>query len=325
MADVQLDAVPVAIPEPTIAESTAVSEPSEPSEPTTVEEPTSVPEPTKVSETIPEPISEPAAVSAPVTVAEPLVSPTASLPLTKPSPPSVKTLQSWLPLYLTKTDRVLTHFSRIISTPSGTDASLLTLGYSSLAISSLLTRLAPSTDKNALTARRLAALYALCSDVRMFARLFGLFGMWQWGKSAILAPSPDPVERGIVNAQVLVNTVYQILENGAYLSSKGVLGWTPETQGKAWMWSSRCWATHTALEFVRLARERQVRKRVVSEKGEEEVKDLAWKREVWINAGYAPLTIHWSLEGGIISPLTVGLLGSFVGAVKMNRLWEATA
>lgn len=160
----------------------------------------------------------------------------------------------------------------------------------------------------------------------MFARLFGLFGMYQWGKSALLTPSADPVERGIVNAQVLVNTIYQVLENGAYLSSKGVMGWTPEGQGKAWMWSSRCWAAHTALEFVRLARERQVRKRkAVSEKSEEAVKDLAWKREVWINSGYAPLTIHWSLEGGIISPLTVGLLGAFVGAVKMNRLWEATA
>ncbi|KFY23060.1 hypothetical protein V493_06124, partial [Pseudogymnoascus sp. VKM F-4281 (FW-2241)] len=218
---------------------------------------------------------------------------------------------------------------RIIATPSGTDSTLLSIGYSSLAISSLLTRLSPTNPKHTLTARRLAALYALCSDVRMFARLFGLFGIWQWGKSALLAPSADPVERGIVNAQVLVNTVYQVLENGAYLSSKGVLGWTPETQGKAWMWSSRCWATHTALEFWRLARERQVRKRGVvgekGEKGEEAVKDLAWKREVWINAGYAPLTIHWSLEGGIVSPLTVGMLGAFVGAVKMNRLWEATA
>ncbi|KFY76042.1 hypothetical protein V499_04127 [Pseudogymnoascus sp. VKM F-103] len=323
MADVQLDAVPVAIPEPAIiTEPTAILESSEP---TTVEEPASVPE------AIPEPIavSAPVAISEPITITEPTISPPASS-LTKstpPAPPSVKTLQSWLPLYLTKTDRLLTHFSRIISTPSGTDATLLTLGYSSLAISSLLTRLTTPSEKHALTARRLAALYALCSDVRMFARLFGLFGMWQWGKSAILTPSADPVERHIVNAQVLVNTIYQVLENGAYLSSKGVLGWTAEKQGKAWMWSSRCWAAHTALEFVRLARERQVRKRkaVVGEKGEEAVKDLAWRREVWINAGYAPLTIHWSLEGGIISPLTVGLLGSFVGAVKMIRLWEATA
>jgi hypothetical protein len=319
MADVQLDATPIAIPEPTIiTEPTAILESSEP---TTVEEPASVPE------AIPEPI----AVSAPITIAEPITitSPPPSLPLTKPSPsspPSVKTLQSWLPLYVTKTDHLLTHFSRIISTPSGTDATLLSLGYTSLALSSLLTRLTPS-PKHALTARRLAALYALCSDVRMFARLFGLFGIYQWGKSAILTPSADPLERGIVNAQVLVNTVYQVLENGAYLSSKGVMGWTTERQGWAWMWSSRCWAAHTALEFVRLARERQVRKgkAVVGEKGEEEVRDLAWRREVWINSGYAPLTIHWSLDGGIISPLTVGLLGAFVGAVKMNRLWEATA
>lgn len=298
MADVQTDAVPIAIPEPTII-----------TEPTTVSEPTT--------------ISEPVAVPAPVAIPEP----TASKPSRSSAPvPSAKTLQSWLPLYLSRTDRVLTHFSRIIASPAGIDASLLTVGYSSLALSSLLTRLASPTAKNALTSRRLAALYALCSDVRMFSRIFGFFAMWQWGKSALLTPSADPVERHIVNMQVLVNTVYQVLESGAYLSSKGVMGWTTETQGWAWIWSSRCWATHTALEFVRLARERQVRKRkAVGEKGEEAVKDLAWTREVLINAGYAPLTIHWSLEGGIISPLVVGLLGSFVGAVKMDRFWEATA
>ncbi|OBT66742.1 hypothetical protein VE03_04084 [Pseudogymnoascus sp. 23342-1-I1] len=324
MADVQLDAVPVAIPEPTIAEPIAVEELEKP---TTVEEPASIPGPAPISESI--------AVSVPVTITEPIPitepSPPASLPLTKPpAPPSLKTLQSWLPLYLTKTDRALTHISRIIATPAGTDATLLTIGYSSLFLSSLLARLPPSFPPTTLSRRlaltaRLAALSSLISDIRTFSRLFGLLGMWQWGKSAIMAPSSDPVERALVNAQVLVNTIYQILENGAYLSSKGVLGWSGEVQGKAWVWSSRCWAAHTGLEFLRLARERAVRKRAVGEKGEEEVKDLAWKRELWINAGYAPLTIHWSLEGGIISPLTIGLLGSFVGAVKMNRLWEATA
>jgi hypothetical protein len=248
-----------------------------------------------------------------------------------PPAPSLTTLKSWLPLYLTKTDRLLTHLHRILSTPSGTDSALLAVGYTSLATSSLLSLLASPPPLARLSVRRLAVLYALISDVRMFARLWGLLGIWQWGKSVLLAPPADTIERQIVQIQVLVNVAYQVLENGAYLSSKGVLGWSKEKQGKAWMWSSRFWAAHVGLEFWRLAREKESRrKRVVGEKeleSLEEVKarDVAWKRDVLINLGYAPMTLHWSAKDGIISPLTVGLLGTFVGLIKMTRLWEATA
>ncbi len=58
-----------------------------------------------------------------------------------PSPPhipSVKTLRSWAPLYLSKTDATISRLSKILSTPSGTDTLLMTIGYTSLLTSSVL-------------------------------------------------------------------------------------------------------------------------------------------------------------------------------------------
>jgi hypothetical protein len=63
------------------------------------------------------------------------------IPTLAPSPPhlpSVQTLQSWLSLYLNKTDRTVDQLSEILSTPAGTDTLLLTLCYTSLLSSSVL-------------------------------------------------------------------------------------------------------------------------------------------------------------------------------------------
>lgn len=81
------------------------------------------------------------------------------------------------------------------------------------------------------------------------------------------------------------------------------------------------------LEFVRLGWE--VVQRRGAKKGEDEVvrreEEEAWRREVVVNAAYAPMTVHWSLEEGCISPLAVGVLGSVVGAINVTELWKATA
>jgi hypothetical protein len=246
----------------------------------------------------------------------------------------------------------------MLSTPSGTDKLLMLLGYTSLAASSLLTRLSRArlyaaalqlikaaadlpigatvlVDASKLpapgilrAARSLEALSSLISDFRIFARLWGLLGIWQWGRGVWESPPREGVVRAVTYAQVAVNVVYQVLENGAYLSSKGVMGWSTERQNWAWVWSSRCWAAHVGLEFVRLGYE-AVQRRGTKVKGEDEVvrreEEEAWRREVVVNAAYAPMTVHWSLEEGCISPLTVGVLGSVVGAINVAELWKATA
>lgn len=151
-------------------------------------------------------------------------------------------------------------------------------------------------------------------------------------------PHEDVVVRRLVHSQVAVNIFYQYLENGAYLSSKGVMGWSSEKQNKAWKWSSRFWAAHIGLDFIRLYRECMLRKRrgteeerrtdgpkgdVITERGEEEWR-AKWMREVLIDLAWAPLTMHWSLEKGMIGDFWIGLLGSVAGFAGLGARWKNT-
>jgi hypothetical protein len=286
-----------------------------------------------------------------------------------PRVPSVKTLQSWLPLYLNKTDRTIDQLSRILSTPAGTDTLLLTICYTSRLSSAVLSSISlhrlhqaarefiekaaslpPNTavildtstipsSRLLIAAGRFKALATLISDFRTFTRLWGLIGIWKWGKSTLQAPPEDVVLRQIAYAQVLAGIFYQYLENGAYLSSKGVLGWSAERQGRAWLWSSRFWMTHVALNFVRLYRESSKRSnRGTVEKGNTDgpkgdvVTDQAeaewiakWRKEMVLNMAWAPLTVHWSLENGLVSEFWIGLLGSVAGITGLRVLWKNTS
>ncbi|KAF2087941.1 hypothetical protein K490DRAFT_4699, partial [Saccharata proteae CBS 121410] len=271
---------------------------------------------------------------------------------------------------LTQTDRTVIRLSRLLSTPSGTDSTLCTLSYTlTLIHATLRTRLdthlqtlAHSIATKASSAllpgetiiasfpptsglRRLAsttaavkALAGLISDFRVFVRLWGLLGIYAWARATWSQPPGDGVVKAITWAQVVVNTLYQGLENGAYLASKGVLnseGWTGERgakrQARWWAWSSRFWAAHVGLEFVRLGYE--WRRRVVDgvETGDAEkegklrkMEDARWWRESISNMAYAPLTIHWSMEEGVIGESVVGLLGMVAGGVNLRERWRQT-
>jgi hypothetical protein len=43
------------------------------------------------------------------------------------------------------------------------------------------------------------------------------------------------------------------------------------------------------------------------------------------NMAYAPLTLHWSKETGLIGDFWVGMLGTAAGAVGFSELWKNTA
>ncbi|RKF61788.1 putative peroxin 11c [Erysiphe neolycopersici] len=271
------------------------------------------------------------------------------------SPPGPE-LSNCTSRFLIKTDETISHLSRILSTASGTDTLLLTICYTSLLSSTILTSISLARLRN--TARilinkvltlppettilltmktipssrllklsmRLKALSSLISDVRIFARLWGLISIWTWAKSVFVEnPNEDQTLNQLERLQVIANIGYQYLENYAYLSSKGVLGWSQKKQNRAWIWSSRFWALHVILEFVRLWREKRVRE----EKGKCKANEKSlwindWENQVLINTAYAPLTVHWSLEKGLVNEFFVGLLGSIVGLIKIRQVWNKT-
>ncbi|BFZ57777.1 hypothetical protein PYCC9005_004831 [Savitreella phatthalungensis] len=165
---------------------------------------------------------------------------------------------------------------------------------------------------------RLKRLRDLLSDYRILARLVGYPAIHTWG-----IDTARKAHRGknqwIEDAQVVVNTLYQPLENLAYLSSHDIIPLPKSLENQFWLWSCRCWAAHVALELYRLTIERD-------EHDKDEVTRHDWRRELLINLAYAPLTVHWSVDGGIgLDEFKVGLLGTIAGIASLAKAWQSSA
>ncbi|KAI1094658.1 hypothetical protein F5B19DRAFT_444191 [Rostrohypoxylon terebratum] len=199
-------------------------------------------------------------------------------------------------------------------------------------------------------AKRLRALSALLSDARTFLRLWGLLNMYFWARRLILSRGKPPaekeggggqredrVERAVSWIQMSTCVVFQALENAAYLSSKGVLGWSPAAQRRASLWSARFWAAFVGVEVGRLFYEshrRGLRTREEKFAGGKTAAQVqrdeiewgdAWKKSVARNLAWAPLTVHWSLEQGLLGEMAIGALASIPGIIQMRDLWRRTA
>ena len=117
------------------------------------------------------------------------------------------------------------------------------------------------------------------------------------------------------------------------------------------MWSARAWGVYVGLELGRLGWEARKWKAkgkgdgervggndggkgkgeaelVVKEKDGQEEKGVdweKWKREVGVNAAYAPMTVHYSLENGVLSEGAIGALGVVVAWLTMGKAWRECA
>ncbi|KAL1596391.1 hypothetical protein SLS60_009037 [Paraconiothyrium brasiliense] len=298
-------------------------------------------------------------------------------------------LLRYLTFQIRRLDRFLVRFSTILESPASTDALLGTLGYTLELLAALFSRLlthrlaslastiadkademllpgetlvttlptAPSDKLMSQVAASSRALAALIADFRIFVRMWGIAGLYMWARGlwhSPLATEAGPKEklvRRITWAQIASLVLFQVLENGAYLASKGVLtseGWSGE-RGKRkeiawWIWSSRFWASHVALEIVRVGVlkyygdgedvSRKVKETVGD--GEKEGKLLieekkrerrVWWRDAVSNVAYMPMTLHWSVEEekGFLSDWGVGLLGAIAGGSLFVDAWEQTA
>ncbi|KAK3997704.1 hypothetical protein QBC44DRAFT_315433 [Cladorrhinum sp. PSN332] len=183
-----------------------------------------------------------------------------------------------------------------------------------------------------LLAKRLNALSALMSEARVILRLWALLGIYSWARGLIrktfsVDSSDEKAEKTSKSAtaleyvRVLLCVALQTLENGAYLSYKGVLGWSPAQQAKAYKWSSRFWAAFVGIEIGRLAAQRFASKEGVKTA---EAK-TTWNKSMAKSLAWAPLTVHWSTDKGIVPEGAVGLLASIPGVIQMTDLWAGSA
>ncbi|TPX09446.1 uncharacterized protein E0L32_009334 [Thyridium curvatum] len=198
-----------------------------------------------------------------------------------------------------------------------------------------------------LLSARLKALSGLCSEARTITRLWALLGLYFWARSLVLEtaaslsstssssgdekqgtaaaaahPRKSLGEHLVAWAQLLGCLGFQVLENGAYLSSRGVLGWGPEAQARAGVWSVRAWGVFVGLEIGRLAAQLSSpdgRARLAAA-GELD----ASRKTLARNLAWAPLVVHWG-GGGYLPDAAVGLLGCVPGTIGMRDLWKKTA
>lgn len=136
----------------------------------------------------------------------------------------------------------------------------------------------------------------------------------------------------------------------AHLGDKGILGVEGRKRARLWIWSCRAWAVWTGFEGGRLGRElilrgrrrrAQVSRASRKEKGKEDedggegegeketklarIEDeRRWWREVGVNAAYAPMTLHWSFERGMLGDGVIGVLGIVAGGLELREAWRKT-
>ncbi|KAG9191107.1 hypothetical protein G6011_09195 [Alternaria panax] len=286
------------------------------------------------------------------------------------------------------TDRTLVRLSKLLSTPNGTDVLLCTTSYTLTLIHAVLSRVleqrlasiateiaekaegvllpgetliatlpAPTSTKViAQVVGSSKALADVISDFRIFVRLWGVLGLYTWARDTYRDPLPqdasrkDKILRVLTWSAITSCVAFQVLENGAYLSSKGALttaSWTGGV-GKArenawWLWSSRFWAAYVGVELVRLGVQRfypspssstsvsrgdgekedkiQREERVKAKK----LENWLWWKNLASNLAYAPMTVHWSMEQGLLSDWGVGACGMVAGGANLADAWRRTA
>lgn len=191
----------------------------------------------------------------------------------------------------------------------------------------------PAVALALLAAKRLSALSALMSEARVILRLWALLGIYSWARSLVRKSLSSPSEKddaprqsklatALEYTRVALCVALQSLENGAYLSQKGVLGWSPQRQAQAYKWSSRFWAGFVGIEIGKLLAERYSGAFAKTKTAEER---QAWAKNLAKSLAWAPLTLHWSTEGGLVAEPLVGVLACIPGVIQMRDLWAKSA
>lgn len=198
----------------------------------------------------------------------------------------------------------------------------------------------------------LRAINGLTADARILFRIWALLPMVQWMVGLERAPPPTRNLQFIERLQALSMVVYSPMEAVAYLAMHKILPVTDAVQNWLWLYGCRLWAAYVVLDFWHIVEDHRVLRTnaraleqsrghpgpAESEKGmsdeQRETRRLwAGLRErknmlltqFWVNVGYLPLTVHWSVEGGLLTEGWVGFFGTIAAFASTRMQWKATA
>ncbi|EJD49543.1 hypothetical protein AURDEDRAFT_112419 [Auricularia subglabra TFB-10046 SS5] len=253
----------------------------------------------------------------------------------------------------------LDHAVRYLSTWSGSDKFFMVIQYGAKLLVPLLEARARLQHRAGLgagkpNAKAIVAWQSLSAgigDARMLWRIWGLLPILQWMISLEKSHPPTRALLTIERLQGWSMIAYYPLEHIYYLAAHKMLPWKlpSRTLNKISLWSTRFWAAYVLLQFLHLREDWKLIKLAeralrAQEKGKgTSIKDNeietpsaeGWselakrKKAVWnelvVNLGYLPLTLHWSLEHGLLPSETwVAVFGLVAGLASFRGGWEAT-
>ncbi|GAA6023009.1 hypothetical protein JCM11491_000355 [Sporobolomyces phaffii] len=247
----------------------------------------------------------------------------------------------------------LARFNKIAGSTSGQDKIFMVYAYAAHLVTAALRSPRLANKARIDLADRIEKLRGVISDARVLYRLFGLFPIIQWAQS-LNDPATQPKDRQLLLIQRLQAwsmLLYYPLEHTYYLAGKGVFKIQPKRIGQMAIWSCRFWAAYVVLQifhirrsFTLVSREkrailRSTRQRIASGKHDADASDAErrqlaaleqrtrdLKNDCWVQAGYLPLTAHWSLPNGLLPDnIWVGACGTVAAVAGLNGLWKKTA
>lgn len=202
----------------------------------------------------------------------------------------------------------------------------------------LSTATAPPLATLALTlSKHIQGFTNMLGEWRTMNRLWGIFATYLGLRDLVLrlrgkkldengekvAP-PSPFDTSIQLLQYALLIGYHFGEATWLLTAKGVTSLSKKTGGKLAIWGARSWSAWVFLELFRLLVERARRTPTGDVAAEEEWR-TSWKAEFVGTLPWAPLSLHWGSEKGLLPELAIAALASWPATVNIKNLWRQTA
>lgn len=88
---------------------------------------------------------------------------------------------------------------------------------------------------------------------------------------------------------------------------------------------ARMWKEDKAGKDTRGDGEKEDKIRLEERTKKEKLENWLWWKDLASNMAYAPMTVHWSLEQGLLSDWGVGACGMVAGGALLADAWRKTA
>lgn len=252
---------------------------------------------------------------------------------------------------------LLSHFHRAIDTREGHDVTLLFAGELTRMLATFLEYLGNGvnlSDRKIITAfgsklvkawactRSLASLSGQAAsrmqilsdffeDWATLNRLWGLLDVWMSARKLYAQLANDDglesislVDTVIEASKILSLGAFHICEAGAVLASKKVLVLSVKARERLQLVAIRSWAVFTFLELGQLLLQK-FRLSRNQESGASPDWLKQWKKELFANLAWAPVTVNAGTVNGILPQLLIDILGVYATASLFRDRWIETA